>query len=373
MIALSATLAVLAFNPAPPSPIVFIDVQGSASTLEKAEAVALRHAAEQALAENPRAGSAVAHSLVAEDRLYASAADFVRPFEVLESRMKHGVMLVTVRAAVDALYVEKRIAEIRALMDLLGRHRVMVAVAEHVQGTATDARPTRVFTAAMGDALRRDGWEVLDGAGRLSDGDAPPEEITKVARELGAQLLLRGDVTFKRQAPNSNSIIPEKSSTGEQLVFFSGGAYTLEMVELGSSTVSVRFDGTLSSDRPGMRSYANAEVELCKRSAPGVASKLRDQVVDSLRTMKDRGDAIRVSLTNATYAQVTAFEQSLKKVAGVRSVDERGGYENQAQVLEVTFAGSAQKLAAQLIKLTPKPDISHVSVGVIEAGFPAAP
>jgi hypothetical protein len=369
MLALGATLAVLAFNPAPPSPIVFIDAQGSGSTPEKAEAVALRHAAEQALAGSPNAGTAIAHSLIAEDRVYASAADFVRPFEVLESRTRHGTSQVTLRAAVDALYVEKRIAEIRALMDLLGRHRVMIAVAEHVQGVGPDARPTRVFTSAMGDALRRDGWELLDGAGRLSDGDAPPDEIIKVARELGAQLLLRGDVTFRRQSTTSNSVIPEKSSTGEQLVFFSSGAYTLEMVELGSSTVSVRFDGALSSDRPGLGSYANAEVELCKRSAPGVASKLRDQVVDSLRTMKDRGDVIRLTLTNVTYAQVAVFEQALRKAAGVHVIDERG-YENQVQVLEVTFSGSAQKLAAQLIKLNPKADVSHVSVGVIEASFP---
>jgi hypothetical protein len=371
MLALSATLAVLAFNPAPPSPIVFIDAQGSGSTLEKAEAVALRHAAEQALAGNPNAGTAVAHSLIAEDRLYASAADFVRPYEVLESRTRHGVSQVTLRTAVDALYVEKRIAEIRALMDLLGRHRVMIAVAEHVQGTAPDQRPTRVFTAAMGDALRRDGWELLDGAGRLSDGDAPPDEIIKVARELGAQLLLRGDVTFRRQPPTSGSysIIPEKNSSGEQLVFFSSGAYTLEMVELGSRTVSVRFDGALSSEGLGTRSYASAEVELCKHSAPGVASKLRDQVVESLRTMKDRGDVIRLTLTNVTYAQVAALEQALRKVAGVHAIDERG-YENQVQVLEVTFSGSAQTLAAQLIKLNPKPDVSHVSVGDIEASFP---
>jgi hypothetical protein len=354
--------------------VAVVEAEGQGTDEATATRAALRSAVEQVVGVRIGAQTVVKDSLLVEDWIYARSSGVVRHFEVLEKTgAKPEVVTVRVRAEIEKGSLDAKLSEIHALMGELGKHRVFIAINELARGPQpreVEDRPARAFTAVLTETLKRDGWTLIDGTERPGS-NASPEEQQKLAERLGADLILRGNVVYEREAAESESAAAFRrlNLPGPPLIYLSKIPWTLKVDDVTTHRNRFTKSGVLldAVAQNVHTSYEVTEASMCKAGAPAIASALREGVVEALRNVASEGAEISLNLSQAGFEQVNDIEEAVKKLPNVKSAEPRGDFEHGKQTIEVRYRGMVEQLAKALGEMKPKLKLRSVKPGAIEA------
>jgi hypothetical protein len=354
--------------------VAVVEAEGQGTDEATATHAALRSAVEQVVGVRIGSQTVVKDSLLIEDWIYARSSGVVRHFEVLQKTgAKPEVVTVRVRAEIERGPLDAKLGEIHTLMGELGKHRVFIAINELARGPQpreVDDRPARAFTAVLTETLKRDGWTLIDGAARPGSGSASPEEQQKLAERLGADLIVRGNVVYEREAAESETAAAfRKFNMGPPLIYLSKIPWTLKVDDVATHRNRFTKSGVLldAMAETVHTSYEVTEAAMCKAGAPPIASALRDGVVEALRNVATEGAEISLNLSQAGFDQVITIGDAVKKLPNVKSAEPHGDFEHGKQTLEVRYRGTAEQLAKALSEMKPRLKLRSVTPGVIEA------
>jgi len=367
LMTLAACLALLACAPSAPAQqtqpagLKDITVTGAGSTVDDAVRDALRKAVEQGAGVFIHSQSKMKDFAIIKDTTLTRAQGFVTAYKVLtKAQTADGVWEVRVKATVSLLRVQTFWGEVKALLDQVGRPKIMVFINEKI-GAATV--PDSTVQARIERQLLQSGFLLVnkrqikaidqkDLAAAVAEDK--PAKIQAIAKRYGAQIYISGTANA--------------TSGGQNVI----GGVRFHAYEAEANVKCYRSDtAQLLSSVPGrpVRGVDRVWRSAAKKALDGEARVVAAQVrLDILRFWVDalggHGE-VQLHVEGCTFKQYVDLKKALKQIKGVEDVTAK--YHNKIAECSIRSSLNAETLGEKIVEAIKGLEITDVSQNVIKA------
>ncbi len=325
-----------------------------ARAFEDAKTLALRAAVEQAAGVRIDADSLAVNNQLVRDQIFANTSGYIKSFEVTSKKVERGVVSVTVKAVVLTENLDKDIEAARDLVTRAGRPTIVILVQEQtIPDKEKAVISTNYLSTVLTDALKADGWQVVDpafAAGKLRIGSAV-SFTTADAKEIGdlskASYILYGTAVFRHHdlAEDPGMLVGSK-------VFPVGGEFDLSVFATDSGNQIGKVNGRIEARKTELQkqlvSYERSALNLVTNRKAEITSEIRKGLLEYLRNKQVNGTEVSLSVKGLeSFGAVKDFGKSLETIKGVRAIDQ-GDFVKGVASYRVTFAGQTGDFAEQV-------------------------
>ena len=319
----------------------------------EAKEAALRSAVEQVAGVLVSSQSLAVNSQLVSDQVYSHSAGYVRSYDVLSQTTEKGVVKVKVRAQVGTAELDRDLQAVQALVKRLQGRKLVILLQEQTIDEKGVTTTSGVTSTVLTDAFKRDGWMMIDpsfAAGKVRVSSAVALGATE-AKEIGtlskADYILYGTAAF-RDVPADGVLVQQGQPRS---AFPLTGDYDFGVFETSAGAQLAKVSGKLRSEMKdvSVNSREESAYNLIRANQGQITGEVRKAVIESLRASEQNGARIVVEVHNAgDFSTLQSFRTQLAVwSAGVRQVGSpqlAGG----TGKLEVTYLGTAERLAAQI-------------------------
>lgn len=341
-----------------------VRVRAEGYTAEDALRQALRKALEQGAGVQIAAYSQAENYVLIRDTIYSRAAGIVRDYRVLDSgRTDAGSYWVEIEATVRPDAVAAAWGEVQNVLDQIGRPKIMVWIDERIDGqlqpdSIVEARIEELFAKAGFDLVTRKarGSAAKAEAADVRD-DSGLTELQKIARELGAHLIIRGTANADRAGIENLYGIPAAfyNCDVQARIYATATGRLIASESIPSTRRGVRSRHEYS---PQAAREALVQATFPSEEAPGrqppLAIRLYESVMEQWATQISAGGDIDLEVRNIRFKDFLELKKLLSEIEGIGSVN-ADFTENVAQ-----FRLKARIDADTLAELLTRPPFSEI-------------
>lgn len=317
---------------------------------------ALRKALEQGAGTQIAAFSEARDFQLVRDTIYSRASGIVTEYQVKkEQEGAGGTVIMTIEATVRASAVAQAWGEVQNVLEQIGRPRIMVWIEESIDGEPQDdsiveRRIEEMLTKAGFDLVARRGVEELvRREAAAAENDLNAAKLTRLAKDAGAHLLIRGKANADR--------------AGIENVYGSPAAYYSCDVSASvyyTDTARLLTSESLNNVRRGVRSRHEyspqaARAALIDATFPDqgarvhkapLGERLLQSVMEQWSTQISAGGELVLEIENLDFKVYVQIKKALAEVERVRSVD--GDFTKQTALFRIRATITGQDFAELL-------------------------
>jgi len=308
-----------------------VRVRAEGYSAEDALKQALRKALEQGAGVQIAAYSQTQNYVLIRDTIYSRAAGIVRDYRVLDSgRTDSGTWWIEIEATVRSSAVAAAWGEVQNVLDQIGRPKIMVWIDERIDGqlqedSIVEARIEELFAKAGFDLVTRKARGTV-GSPETADvrDESGISELQRIARELGAHLIIRGSANANRAGIETLYGVP-------------AAFYNCDVQARVYSTATGRLlaSESLPSTRRGLRSRHEFSPQAAREALvqatfpseeipgrqPPLAIRLYEAVMEQWATQLSAGGDIDLRVQKIRFKDFLELKKLLTELEGINSVN----------------------------------------------------
>jgi hypothetical protein len=323
--------------------IVTVGMAGGSSPQARDIAIndALRNAVEQSVGTYISSETTVEQMTLVEDRIYSESRGYIKSYEIIEEDVKDGVYQVKVSAVVKMEQLAEDLESIGLLIRKKQNPRVMVVVYSkelHSPYWGVIQEGNRNAENQIESKLMVKRFQVVD-AGQvrrkkeletlLLQGN--PSMASKVAKDFGAEILVEANVT--------RDFVHQKELFGRLMRFFSN---EIRIKALETDTAKVVFSGYRTRPHSGAQALLPLE-----EATSELVDAMIGVILEQWRKDVYQAGSYQLSLTGATFQDISSFKKDLKEIRGLRDVQTRS-FQSGIALLEVKYQGPLEELVEKI-------------------------
>ncbi len=335
---------------------------GMDKTVVREQAIrdALRNAVEQGVGIFVGSTTLVRSHMVDFDKIFTQAAGYVRRYNVINEWTDNGVFRVKVVAEIGMGKLQSDLMAVETFKSLVDYPTIMVIGKESIDGSL--AENSRLAQTAIESMLTENGYDLKDRAqiealniDKIKQATSP-EEISAVARKLGADIIIDYDA--------------EATFAGEDNIygmrtFFYTGVVNYRVIKASTARNIIAGSVRVRRGAEGRPSAAQAALHYAGKSA---GEKLKAEILRSWASeVLEQGVWIEVKIANVDYDTAFAFTETIQKWRNINAVRKPNFSQNTA-IYQVRANMTAPTLAHLLsTQSTPQIKIDEVTQNSIKA------
>lgn len=342
--------------------IIAIGVADGNSSRSRDEAMddALRKAVGQGVGTFVTTELSVEQQTLVEERIYTATQGYIQSYEVIGEGPKEDIYEVKISALVKMGKLGDDLQSIGLLIRKKRNPRVMVVVySKEINskflGVGLDG--TRNVENQMEGGLKEMGFQLVDADQTMRNKEvetlfleADPSSASKISRDLGAEILINGEVR--------RTFVGERQVLGRPTRFFSN---EIRVKALETDSGKVLFSGYKTRPPSGagaLLPLEDATSELIDEMAAGILEKWRKDVFQA--------GSYRLSLSKVSLHGISRFKEGLRNIRGVHDIQVRS-FQSGYALFEVEYRGSVEELAENIDEMkNPALEITGMQSNTIE-------
>lgn len=323
-----------------------VTVSGRGDSKDSAVRDALRAAVERAAGQFIHSQTETKNYQVVLDKVLSKSAGFVKRYDINKTSGPdaNGIITVEITADVSVKEVTTEWGEIQILLMQKGKPRIMVAIAERLDGVRQEES---IVASEIEKLLLKNDFPLID-KGQFTEiqkkdiiSAAFEDDITKVValgKQFGAEVIITGSA--KADFASEEDLYGVK-------VFMYGAATSFKVVRtdnaatLVSDNVSTR-KGARAKTSGGADALRDAGAQAAKKIQDGIVAKWGREVADS--------QSINLEVSNISFAQRTKLTAEIKNLKTVKDVQERT-FASKVATYTVDVKGQANDFAKGISEL----------------------
>lgn len=337
-----------------------------AKATDQAVQAALREAVSQTAGVFISSDTSIKNSVLVRDEISSHAKGYVKKYDITKKSTDKGVVTVSVKADVIASDIDKDLAVVKQIVKRLGRTKLLIVTQEALIDARGISSRSELLSTRLTQVFRDDGWRIIDEHGTgvgtddklvFASGVSAKELADKVvAKRTDVDYIVYGEIKLRYVPPADNQMIPEKDSTGKQILFFVEGEYDLALMEVRTGRSLTKIAGKLNLS-PAMRNgtatvgYEATAKALSEDRAPQIAAELRGPMMEYLRDQVVNGQEVELKVSGLPdFGAVDEIQREISSVSAVKTVRVSGDFENGVVTYSVHVDGTASDLGKALDK-----------------------
>lgn len=353
---LFAGAPLLAQDAPPPPSAERVTVTADGANRDEALRRALRKALEQGARGEIATHAGAEDFRLIRDTLYSRATGVITEYQIVGEQTRAGGMLeLKVEAVVRADAVARAWAQVRSLLDRVGRPKIMVVIDESIDG---QRQPESVVAAKIEELLLASGFDLVSRAGTSEvlqreqadaqrSGDAA--RAAALAKDAGAQLLIRGVANSNRAGLENLYGVPGAfyNCDVQVQVYYADTARLLVSESMPTTRMGVRSRHEFS---PQAARAALVQATLPEAENPALpvplALRVHDGVLAAWSTQLLSAGDVAFDVDSLDFKSFAALQKALAELPDVRSVD--GEFSKSVGTFRLKTSLSAAELAQRL-------------------------
>ena len=343
--------------------LVRITVTGVGMSEDEALHDAKRKAVEQGAGTYLHSQSKTRDFELVKDTILTRSTGFIQEYEtVAKKEMEDGSWEVKIIAVVSIQGIQDVWGAVKALLEVLGRPKIMVHVQEKIDNETVDVSTvqTRIENLLLKNGfllVNREQLKAID----LKDLDAAvaendPSRVQAIAKRFGAQLFLTGTATATRgevKRVSGMTLYPYQTNANIK-------CYRSDTAQLLSS---IPGPATRGVDRV-WRSAANKSLDA---QAQQIAPASRNDILRFWQDVLEGRGEVQLKVSQVTFKQYMAIKKALKGIEGVKSVNAKYSNKNVDCSIECEF--TAEMLAEKIAESIENLEITDLTQNVIKGNW----
>lgn len=339
-----------------------VTVTGRGDSKDAAVRDALRAAVERAAGQFIHGQSETKNYQIVLDKVLSKSAGFVKRYDInkVSGPDASGIVTVEITADVAVKEVATEWGEIQILLQQKGKPRIMVAIAEALDGTRQDES---IVASEIEKQLLKNDFPLIDKSqfNEIQKKDitsaAFEDDINKVValgKQFGAELVITG--TAKADFASIEDLYGVK-------VFMYGAVTRFKVVRtdnaatLVSDNVTAR-KGARAKTEGGAKALSDVGIQAAKAIQDGIVAKWGREVAES--------QSINLEVGNITFAQRTALTAKMKELKMVTGAQERT-FASKVATYTVDIKGQANDFAKAISEFKDlKLEVTDVTANAIK-------
>jgi len=345
--------------------VIALGVADGKSSLARDEALndALRKAVEQGVGTYVTTELTVEQKRLVEDRIYTESRGYIRSYKILKEGVTEGLYEIKISALVKMGKLAHDLKSIGLLIRKKQNPRVMVVLYSREVDSSylgVSLEGNRNAENQLESTLIEKGFQLVDAGqvGRKKELEAlllkgDPSRAGRLARDFGAEVLVEGVVR--------RTFVDERQIFGRPTRFFSN---EIRLKALETDTGKILFSGYKTKPPSGAGALLPLEestAELAEEMIEGILKQWRKDVYQA--------GTYELSVSGASFSDLSRFKQGLTKIRGLRDVKTRSFRSGHA-LLEVKYQGPLEELAQKISRMkNPCPEIVGLQSNSLEIKF----
>ncbi len=349
----------------PVEEINVVTVEGRGTTNEEALRDALRKAVELGAGQFIHAQSETRNYELVLDKVLSKSAGFVKGYDpnppVYSPPDADGIIHVKITARVAVKEVATEWGEIQILLEQKGKPRVMVAIAERIDGQKQD---DSTVASEVEKLLLKNDFPLVD-KGQFTEiqkkditSAAFEDDIGKVValgKQFGAELIVTG---------SSQADFGSTENLYGVTAFMYGT--TVKVKAVRTDNAATLFSDNVST-RKGSRTRTGGAHDALRAAGVEIAQKVQDGIVAKWGREVAESQSLNVEISEISFARRNELTTALRKMEKIKGVQERN-YANKVAFYTIDYKGLGNDFAKELAALKDwKLEITDVSANTIKA------
>lgn len=335
----------------------------SARARDEALNDALRQAVEQGVGTFVTAELTVEQQRLVEERIYTDSGGYIQSYDILRQGVQEDLYEVEIKARVKMGKLENDLISIGLIIRKKRNPRVMVViysseVDSSFMGVALEGN--RNAENQLERTLIEKGFQLVD-AGQVSrkkeleslllGGD--PKRAAMIAKELGAEILVQGEVR--------RSFVNKRTIFGRPTRFFTN---EIRLKAFEADTAKILFSDFRTRPASGAEAVLpleDATSELADEMVAGILEQWRQDIFNA--------SSYQLKIEKASFSDLNLFKKGLIKIRGLNDAQVRSFHSGHA-LMEVKYEGPLEELAEKIAAMkAPAFEILGLQANILEIKF----